>query len=186
MQGVTAASPSLQKSSIKSHGLRGARYQPLVSTYTKKEHERNNSNCTGAGITKSQAGRGCQGTLPCLLEFWSREEAALDRLSIELGCVHWGRRDWDWEVSFTDKPPVMSMLFTFMFGFSPAGGRKRALDIHNTWIEKLCLKSSNYSTLIFRYLYACVVIFNAYFQEFLLLWNTRRTPMNSEKAKTLL
>lgn len=36
MQGVTTASPSLQKSSIKSHGLKGARYQPFVSTYTKK------------------------------------------------------------------------------------------------------------------------------------------------------
>lgn len=29
-------------------------------------------------------------------------------------------------------------------------------------------------------------IFNAHFQELLLLWNTKRTPLNSEKAKTLL
>lgn len=100
-----------------------ARYKSFVSTHTKKEPRRNNCNCTVAGMRQSQAGRG-QGTLPCLLEFCSSEEAALDRLSIELGCVHWGRRDWDWEVSFTDKPPVMSMLFTFMFGFSPAGGKR--------------------------------------------------------------
>lgn len=81
-------------------------------------------NCNVTQIPKSQTNLETKQDIPCLLEFWSREEAALDRLSIELGCVHWGRRDWDWEVSFTDKPPVMSMLFTFMFGFSPAEGKQ--------------------------------------------------------------
>lgn len=85
----------------------------------KEKHD----NCNVTQGWKSHPGRGVQCDVPCLLEFWSSEEAALDRLSIELGCVHWGRRDWDWEVSFTDKPPVMSMLFTFMFGFSPARRR---------------------------------------------------------------
>ncbi|KAL0595108.1 hypothetical protein AAY473_035298 [Plecturocebus cupreus] len=58
-----------------------------------------------------------------LERFCSRGEAALGKLSMELGCVHWGRRDWDWGGSFTDKPLVISMLVTFMFGFSPAKER---------------------------------------------------------------
>ena len=42
-----------------------------------------------------------------------------ERLSMELECVHWDRRDWGWGGSFRDRPPT-SMQFTFMFGFSPA------------------------------------------------------------------
>lgn len=82
-----------------------------------------NYTCNMTQVSRSRTDTAIKCDIPCLLEFWSSEEAALDRLSIELGCVHWGRRDWDWEVSFTDKPPVMSMLFTFMFGFSPAKGK---------------------------------------------------------------
>ena len=33
--------------------------------------------------------------VPCLLGFWSSGEAAPGKLSIGLGCVHCGRRDWD-------------------------------------------------------------------------------------------
>lgn len=45
-----------------------------------------------------------------------------ERLSMELECVHWDRRDWGWGGSFRDRPPT-SMQFTFMFGFSPAAHR---------------------------------------------------------------
>jgi hypothetical protein len=41
---------------------------------------------------------------------------------MELGCVHWDRRDWGWECSFMDSPPPTSLRFTFMLGFSPAEG----------------------------------------------------------------
>lgn len=57
--------------------------------------------------------------IPCLLRLFSKFEELPDRLSMELECVHWDRRDWGWEGSFRDKPPT-SMQFTFMFGFSPA------------------------------------------------------------------
>lgn len=64
--------------------------------------------------------------IPCLLRLFSKFEELPDRLSMELECVHWDRRDWGWEGSFRDKPPT-SMQFTFMFGFSPAVYTDKAL-----------------------------------------------------------
>lgn len=57
--------------------------------------------------------------VPCLLRLFSRFEELPERLSMELECVHWDRRDWGWGGSLRDRPPT-SMQFTFMFGFSPA------------------------------------------------------------------
>lgn len=57
--------------------------------------------------------------LPCLLRLLSMFVALPDRLSMELECVHWDRRDWGWVGSFRDRPPT-SMQLTFMFGLSPA------------------------------------------------------------------
>lgn len=57
--------------------------------------------------------------VPCLLRLFSMFEELPERLSMELECVHWDRRDWGWGGSFRDIPPT-SMQFTFMFGFSPA------------------------------------------------------------------
>lgn len=64
--------------------------------------------------------------IPCLLRLFSKFEELPDRLSMELECVHWDRRDWGWEGSFRNKPPT-SMQFTFMFGFSPAVYTDKAL-----------------------------------------------------------
>lgn len=55
----------------------------------------------------------------CLLGFWFRRgEVVSGTLFIGLGCVYWGRRDWDWDGFFIDKLLVMFMLLIFMFGFS--------------------------------------------------------------------
>lgn len=74
--------------------------------------------CSAGGL---QGGR--QGVdAPCLLRLFSMFEELPERLSMELECVHWDRRDWGWGGSFRDRPPT-SMQFTFMFGFSPAAHR---------------------------------------------------------------
>lgn len=71
--------------------------------------------------------------IPCLLRLASMFEELPGRLSIELECVHWDRRDWGWGGSFRDRPPT-SMQFTFMFGFSPAAHKIHSF-IHNMHIR---------------------------------------------------
>lgn len=85
--------------------------------------------------------------VPCLLRLFSRFEELPERLSMELECVHWDRRDWGWGGSLRDRPPT-SMQFTFMFGFSPAEHKtqesfvnictnKNKFQTHNTTIHCL-------------------------------------------------
>lgn len=41
-----------------------------------------------SGVQPSVGGHLSRAYVPCLLGFWSRGEAALDKLPMELGCVH--------------------------------------------------------------------------------------------------
>lgn len=64
-----------------------------------------------------------------------------ERVSMELGCVHWDRRDWGWGGSFRERPPT-SMQSTFMLGFSPAAeGKKKALKHHHSIKQSQCRRA---------------------------------------------
>lgn len=80
-------------------------------------------------VLSAGGGRGGDDDAPCLLRLFSMFEELPERLSMELECVHWDRRDWGWGGSFRDRPPT-SMQFTFMFGFSPAAHRNNRVLVN--------------------------------------------------------